>query len=652
MAIEKMEFVSITSSRDCLDTVLDKCCESSCFQIEPAVATSSGDGEKALQLLNDKNPYDVPFKGLASIATELGIELIETDYSSCRLESGADFTEFCDGLESSLAEASRIKEAVQQIISQRKAALIQITHLNGLNEQFDRIFSCKHVHVRVGKLPIESQRKLEYYKQDFFFVPFEHDRNYCWGMYFCPKDEKEIVDDIFTSLYFETVRIPDFVKGNTAEAFERIGAEIAEEEKNVEKAESELRSFADVHEGEIQRAFSKLCHKRAVFELRRKVGVLRDKVFIKGFIPAKKHKEFEKFFADYPGAILTFMPPDADSSCTPPTVLKNTWFTRPFAMLVEMYGLPDYTGYNPTAFVALTYTVMFGIMFGDLGQGFVIFLLGLLIGKKVHKSFGGMMTRCGVSSMLFGTVYGSVFGFEDLLETVFEGIGIDFLPLHPFHNTSFILLTAVGIGVALILISMILNIIIGFREGDIEKAVFSNNGIAGLLFYGSIAGGVAATMLFDVEIMSGPFILLFIVIPAICIFCKVPFAAAVKYKELRLSNDEENMTVGNFIVENFFEMFEYVLSYVSNTMSFLRVGGFVLSHAGMMLVVSTLMDMVSAGAKPAVLVIGNAFVMVMEGMIVAIQIIRLEFYEIFSRFYSGDGKPFEPVKAGFSTEIE
>ena len=112
------------------------------------------------------------------------------------------------------------------------------------------------------------------------------------------------------------------------------------------------------------------------------------------------------------------------------------------------------------------------------------------------------------------------------------------------------------------------------------------------------------------------------------------------------------MTVGNFIVENFFEMFEYVLSYVSNTMSFLRVGGFVLSHAGMMLVVTTLMNMVGAGAKPAVVVIGNAFVMVMEGMIVAIQIIRLEFYEIFSRFYSGDGKPFEPVKAEFTTELD
>ena len=79
-------------------------------------------------------------------------------------------------------------------------------------------------------------------------------------------------------------------------------------------------------------------------------------------------------------------------------------------------------------------------------------------------------------------------------------------------------------------------------------------------------------------------------------------------------------------------------------MSFLRVGGFVLSHAGMMAVVMTLAHMVGSVGNPIVVIIGNAFVMAMEGLIVGIQVLRLEYYEIFSRFYDGDGKPFEPVK--------
>lgn len=651
MAIEKMELVTIVGMMDELDMVLAKCCESKCFQMEPAFVSSSEN--QGLRLLNDKNPYDVPLKGLASIATSLGIKLVKTDHEACTLESGEDFTRFCDGLEESLASISLERQNALQMISERKGAVIQLNHLRGLNSEFDRIFDCKHVAVRVGKLPVDSKEKLDFYDQDFFFVPFDSDRSFVWGMYFCPVESKEIVDDIFKSMYFERIMIPEFVTGNAEEAFEKLNAEIESSERIVEKTDKQLAEFGKEKENEIQQAFTKLRLKHDTFELRKKVGVLNNKFYVKGFIPKKNEKAFDKLFEDSRSVSVVFMPPDADASCTPPTVLKNSWLTRPFAMMVEMYGLPDYNGFNPTTFVALTYTLMFGIMFGDLGQGFIVFLLGLIVGKKMNKAMGGIMSRVGISSMIFGTLYGSVFGFEDLLDPMYESLGIDFLPLHAFKNTNFILLTAVGIGIALIVISMCINIYIGFKQRDYERAVFGNNGIAGLLFYGSIAFGVIATMMFDMKVMSTPFVICLIVIPALCIFCRVPFSIALKYKEFKLSADEdEKMTVGNFIVENFFEMFEYVLSYVSNTMSFLRVGGFVLSHAGMMLVVMTLMDGAAAAAQPLVLILGNAFVMVMEGMIVAIQIIRLEFYEIFSRFYDGDGKPFEPVGVEFSAQID
>ncbi|WP_124100823.1 V-type ATPase 116kDa subunit family protein [Ruminococcus sp. Marseille-P6503] len=650
MAIEEMELVTIVGLMSELDSVLLKCCESGCFHMEPAFVSASE--SHGLKLLNDKNPYDVPLKGLASIATSLGIKLKETDFSDCALESGEDFSLFCDRLEKPLAELSEKKQKALQIISERKGAVIQLNHLKGLNEEFDRIFSCRHVAVRVGKLPLESREKLEFYDQEFFFVPFDTDRSFCWGMYFCPREIKDIVDDLFKSMYFERIVIPDFVTGNTAEAFERLNAEIGENVRMAEEYDESLSDFAKEHEDEIQRAFTKLKFKHDTFDLRKNVGALKDKIYIKGFIPKKNHKSFEKLFEDSRTVSVVYMPPDADASCTPPTVLKNSWFTRPFGMLVEMYGLPDYGGFNPTGFVAITYSLLFGIMFGDLGQGFLVFLLGLFVGRKMSPQMGGMMSRVGISSMIFGTLYGSVFGFEELLDPVYESLGIDFLPLKIFKQTNFILLTAVAIGIALIVVSIIINIYVGFKQKDYERAVFGCNGIAGLVFYTSVVVGVVGTMLMDIHVMSTPFVIFLIVIPALCIFCRVPFAAVMKYREFRLSEDGEKMTVGNFIVENFFEMFEYVLSYVSNTMSFLRVGGFVLSHAGMMLVVMTLMDGAALAAQPLVAVVGNAFVMVMEGMIVAIQIIRLEFYEIFSRFYDGNGKPFDPIGVRFSPQVD
>ena len=110
--------------------------------------------------------------------------------------------------------------------------------------------------------------------------------------------------------------------------------------------------------------------------------------------------------------------------------------------------------------------------------------------------------------------------------------------------------------------------------------------------------------------------------------------------------------IGDFIASNFFEVFEFILGYATNTLSFVRIGGFIFSHAGMMSVVMLLSESVSAGASPVVVVIGNIFVMGMEGLIVGIQVLRLEFYEVFSRFYDGDGQPFEPVKINYDKNID
>ena len=98
----------------------------------------------------------------------------------------------------------------------------------------------------------------------------------------------------------------------------------------------------------------------------------------------------------------------------------------------------------------------------------------------------------------------------------------------------------------------------------------------------------------------------------------------------------------DFVLQNVFELLEYILSYMSNTVSFLRVGAFVLVHAGMMMVVFSL---AGANENPVVIVLGNVLVIALEGLLTGIQALRLEYYEMFSRFYIGDGNPFKPAKA-------
>ena len=648
MAIEKMALVNIIGRFEDLDETLIRCCDSGCFHIEPAF---KNEANSTVRLLNEKNPFGVPLKEFASLATEMDIELKETPGTRFKGWTAEQFNELSVNIDSELEEKGREKQRLATEVSELEGAVLQVDHLRGMNSDFSKIFACKHTACRIGRMPADNLAKLQYYDQTFFFVPFETTKDFCWGMYFCAEGDKELVDSIFRSLFFERIHIPDYVSGNTDEALKKLDEQIKEKKAKIEALEKEISQLAEKHGKTILEAYTALKKRYDVFELRRKVGAVKEKFYIKGFVPQKQSDGFSDSFKDMEEVEVVLLPPDADAYCTPPTVLKNGWFTRPYRMLVEMYGLPKYNGFNPTAFVAITYTLLFGIMFGDLGQGFLLFILGLIINKKVNKEAGGIVSRCGLSSMVFGTLYGSVFGFEELLDPVYESFGIDFLPLKAFEQSSFILLTAVGIGIFLIVVSMLLNIYIGFREKNYEKAVFGCNGIAGLIFYGSMVTYIVSKFILKIELTSGAVFALLLVIPGICIFCRVPFAMAAKYKKWKLSEEEEDMTIGGFIVENFFEMFEFLLSYVSNTMSFLRVGGFVLSHAGMMLVVMTLLNMSATAAKPFTLVIGNLFVMAMEGMIVAIQIIRLEFYEIFSRFYESDGKEFEPISVSFDTEV-
>ncbi len=648
MAIEKMALVNIIGRFEDLDETLIRCCDSGCFHIEPAFRNEAN---STVKLLNEKNPFGVPLKEFASLATEMGIELKETQGTRFNGWTAEQFNELSENIDSEINEKNSERQALAKEVSDLEAAVLQVDHLRGMNSDFSKIFACKHTACRIGRMPADNLAKLQYYDQTFFFVPFETTKDFCWGMYFCAESDKELVDSIFRSMFFERIRLPDYVTGNTDEALKKLDSQIKENKAKTEALDKELAALAKKHDATILEAYTALKKRYDIFELRRKVGAVKEKFYIKGFVPKKQADRFSEKFGDMDEVEVVLLPPDADAYVTPPTVLKNSWFTRPFAMLVEMYGLPKYNGFNPTAFVAITYTLLFGIMFGDLGQGLLLFLGGLILGRK-SKQAGGIVARCGLSSMIFGTLYGSVFGFEELLDPIYESFGIDFLPLKIFKQSTFILLTAVGIGIFLILVSMLINIYIGFKEKNYEKAIFGCNGIAGLVFYASVCTGVICTIMLKIEVMSLPFKIFLIAIPLICIFCRVPFSIAVKYKKWKLSEDEEDMTIGGFIVENFFEMFEFLLSYVSNTMSFLRVGGFVLSHAGMMMVVMTLMNMANSFAmKPVTLVIGNLFVMAMEGMIVAIQIIRLEFYEVFSRFYESDGKEFVPMSVSFDTEV-
>ena len=305
-----------------------------------------------------------------------------------------------------------------------------------------------------------------------------------------------------------------------------------------------------------------------------------------------------------------------------------------------MYGVPGYNELDPTPFFAISYTLLFGIMFGDLGQGLVIALLGAILAKVKRMDFGRILVRIGLSSAIFGTLYGSVFGLEDVLTPMYQAMGLPDKPIHVMDadTTSKLLIAAIGLGVVFIVISIVMNIILGLRTKRLGSALFSNNGIAGLVFYLAVLIGAASMLTGGPNLFTTPYILLLIVLPIVLMFLQEPLGKLVRHR-----SPKPDESIGSFIIDSFFELFDIMLSFVTNTMSFLRVGGFIISHAGMMAVVLTLTEMMHGAGSVVAMVIGNAFVMGLEGFIVGIQALRLEFYEMFGHYFDGQGTPFEPL---------
>ena len=356
-----------------------------------------------------------------------------------------------------------------------------------------------------------------------------------------------------------------------------------------------------------------------------------------GWIPSSQADAFaEEFEAEHGFSCVEAKPQEMKDTASPPIRVRDRGVPAVVTPLMKMYGLPAYGTADPRYFMVVTYTVFFGMMFGDAGQGAVLALLGFLLYAKTKAWLWRIIGICGCSAVAFGLFYGSVFGMEGLLP--WEG----FYPLASEHIMP-LLLAGAALGAAVLMVCMIFNIVNSLRIGDLKTALFSPNGAAGMVLYMAVMAAVACAFTGVANLLRGWYIGLFILLPIALIWFGEPLA-----KKLQGRRDWKPESWGMFVVEGFFDIFEAAISYMSNTLSFLRLGAFAISHAGMMMVVSMLSEGMAAAGSVVVMVIGNIFVAGLEAALSSIQIIRLEFYEIFGRFYVSGGKPFAPVTVDYT----
>ncbi|MGE4321276.1 MAG: V-type ATP synthase subunit I [Acholeplasmataceae bacterium] len=637
MSIAKIKLVNITGHVKDLDSTLTKFADVTDFH--PVLASEIVEKVQGSTTFVAENPWKKLLDELNDIESRYQLHL-PSDENRDDHYSFNEMYDYMSDVKSRLSnELSRITQ-LEEHIQKYKDALIQVQNIQSLDIPLEDLFACEFIKLRFGRLPNDSVEKLQFFRsKPYVFKSFNHDQNNSWCMYYTSPEYKKEVDNIFSSLFFERIHIPDFVHGIPKDAIKALEFEIEQDYKMITHYREDMGVITNECRDELAYIKGELLFLNRVFESKKYVVGLGDKFTITGFIEDEKSDTLKHIFKDDDKIEITLENADSDQRIKPPTKIKNGWFSKPFGMFVNMYGVPSYNDIDPTPFVALTYSLLFGIMFGDFGQGFVLLILGALLWRFKKMKLGAVGVRIGISSMIFGLVYGSVFGNETWLESIYHHLGVPLLPIKVMDSefTMTLLVIAVGLGAVLILISMIFNMITALKKKNYAELLFSHNGIAGFIFYAFLITGIALNIGFSIQIFNPLTIIFMVVIPLILIFLKEPMHRIFEKKKMFESG------FGGFFLEGFFELFEIVLSYITNTVSFLRIGGFILSHAGMMLVVNTLMQGASQASSIVIMVIGNIFVMGLEGLIVGIQVLRLEFYEMFSRYYEGNGIPFKAI---------
>lgn len=639
MAVSPIKSIGIIGLRSELDKVINICGRSGEFQPDDPLNFYSD--TRGFMPVTDKNPYSEP---LSDFTETLNLAGIKPDIIDVRdvIDSNEQVLDRIEAMNRELERLIATRADLNQRIDQCKRSIEETSHFVGMDMDFDKIFSCEFIKANFGRLPRDSYQKLENYKDDpyiSFFICTEDETHY-WGVYVTPIDKSEDIDRIFSGLYFEHCDVEGF-HGTPEKSLEILRSHLNALLEELDVADSKLESYYKYNKTDINRYFSKISELELYSDIKKNAMFYHRSFILVGWVPADCADELVSQLEAVESIECSLTDGKDELKHSPPIKLKNNFFSKPYEFFIDMYGLPCYNEPDPTFFVSLSFTILFGIMFGDVGQGIILSIAGYLMWKFKRMDIGKILMPCGVSATLFGFVYGSVFGFEEALDPLYHAVGMSGKPVPVLESATMLVVVAAGIGVFLVLFAMFFNVFSSFKRHDFGRAIFHPSGICGIVFYAALVSGMLCT-LFGIPVMNIWYVLGLIVVPLILIYLGEPFS--------KLINGDKNWKPekwGEFLVQSFFELFETLLSYVTNTMSYLRVGTFVLVHAGMMLVFFTLAELLGEPGSVAyiiMVVFGNAFVMVLEATLVTIQVLRLEYYEMFSRFYIGDGRPFKPVR--------
>lgn len=545
-------------------------------------------------------------------------------------------------------QAARQIDHRQRLLAHKKeldAACDQMSGFRDLGVTLDHLDRFSFLHFVMGSLPA-GQFKIN---EDMLggsavlhSLPGNKGRQFFLIM--TTPQHRQILEDRLHQMNFRQEPFPSF-EGMTAEA-QYLGRnnERQQVEKELQATEAEMQAFALETGPQLAALCGQISTERQLIEAQQNLPGTQTTLLLTGWTPADIVLALKKDLEEITKGrcVVVINQPDGSPGEQVPVLLHHSGWLHPFQKMVAAFGLPEYHELEPTFFMALSYIFMFGMMFGDAGQGAILVIAGMIAlfsSRAVTlRDTGRILVAAGLFSTIFGVLYGSYFGIPNLKRYALWRDPLEGDPLN-------VMTVAISVGVVVISMGLILNVINQFRRKEVLEGVLGRFGITGIIFYW---GALALLTQYDrlqSRRLLGLAVIFFLVLPLLGWIIKSPLNVLLT-RGVRPSGEGDSLWV--VFAESMVSALEGLILYLANTTSFVRLAAYAMSHAALLMaafsIAATLKDSIPGGSYwgLTVIILGNLVALILEGVIVAVQAFRLEYYEFFGKFFSGQGQPFSP----------
>jgi len=557
-----------------------------------------------------------------------------------------------------------IREETAPLVQEMRTAEQALHEKKALKEKFSllpkdldlsRLSGCRFVNWMIGLVPTRGLEKLEESLSEVHhaFIHIGDLEQRAVILVVGLSKDRSVFERALKGAFFDRVDIPEPYSGLVGDTLQDLDSQLAELVEKNEQLSLAKASLKKKFALELLLLKEKTIAARQILAAREFFGKIDQGYLITGWIPDRLFDTLKEELGKVTEGQVIIERVDPEDTkevrggvIRMPILLNNPLLISPFERLTGLYGTPRYREVDPTLFFALSFLLMFGMMFGDIGHGAVLFSLGYVIFRRFYRymDYGIILMECGVVSALFGLLYGSLFGMEDIVPALW---------FRPLSDISYFVKIALIIGIALVSLGLALNLVNAVRLKEYED-LLSAGGLAGALFYWMLVG--LGVKYFLTGRLAPNEISLFAwaaVVLALVIVLHRPLHRLL-FKKEPLKRVLKRQGFFTDVVESFVEFLDDLIRYLSNTISFIRIAAFALAHAALFIAVFAMADVVAHEKGGGftywlVVAVGNMAIIALEGLVVSIQVVRLEYYEFFSKFFKGGGDKFMTFERGIDS---